>query len=70
MSSTNNNNNNNQECKHTVLSIKDRSCFVCGMSRYHQLQNKKNLTKKEEKRIGRLYKSKTLGIDRFKMHYS
>ena len=52
MSSTNNNNNNNnQECKHTVLSIKDRSCFVCGMSRYDQLRNKKGLTKKEDKEL-------------------
>lgn len=41
MSSTNNhNNNNNKECKHTVVSIKDRYCTVCGMSRYDQLQNK------------------------------
>ncbi len=48
MSST----SNNKECKHTVLSIKDRSCAVCGMSRYDQLQNKKNgLTKKEEKEL-------------------
>jgi len=45
------NNNNNKECKHTVLSIKDRSCTVCGMSRYDQLQNKKRLTKKEEKEL-------------------
>jgi hypothetical protein len=42
MSSTNNQNNNNKECKHTVLSIKDRFCTVCGMSRYDQLQNKEN----------------------------
>jgi hypothetical protein len=42
MSSKNNQNNNNKECKHTVLSIKDRFCTVCGMSRYDQLQNKEN----------------------------
>jgi hypothetical protein len=47
-----NNINNNKECKHEVLSIKDRSCTVCGMSRYDQLQNKKKrLTKKEEKEL-------------------
>jgi hypothetical protein len=46
-----NNINNNKECKHEVLSIKDRSCTVCGMSRYDQLQNKKRLTKKEEKEL-------------------
>jgi hypothetical protein len=52
-SSTNNqNNNNNKECKNTVLSIKDRSCTVCGISRYEQLQNKeKGLTKAEEKEL-------------------
>jgi hypothetical protein len=47
-----NNNNNNKECKHTVLSIKDRSCTICGMSRYVQLQHKeKGLTKGEEKEL-------------------
>ena len=47
-----NTNNNNKECKHTVLSIKDRSCTDCGMSRYDQLQNKeKRLTKAEEKEL-------------------
>jgi hypothetical protein len=52
MSSTNNQNNNNKECKHTVLSIKDRSCTVCGTSRYEQLQNtEKGLTKAEEKEL-------------------
>ena len=45
-------NNNNKECKHKVLSIKDRSCTVCGMSRYDQLQNREDrLTKKEEKEL-------------------
>ena len=65
MSSQNNNNNNNKdkECIHEVLSETDLSCTVCGMSRYDQLQNKKRLTKRR-KRIGRLCKSKTLGIDR------
>ena len=43
---------NNKECKHKVLSIKDRSCIVCGMSRYDQLQNKEErLTKVEEKEL-------------------
>ena len=43
---------NNKECKHKVLSIKDRSCTVCGMSRYDQLQNKEErLTKVEEKEL-------------------
>ena len=52
MSSNNNKNNNAKECKHKVLSIKDRSCTVCGMSRYDQLQNKEErLTKKEEKEL-------------------
>jgi hypothetical protein len=45
-------NNNNKECKHKVLSVNDRSCTVCGMSRYDQLQNKEErLTKKEEKEL-------------------
>ena len=47
----NNNNNNNKECKHTELAKNDLSCIVCGMSRYDQLQNKKRLTKKEEKEL-------------------
>ena len=43
------NNNNKKECKHNVLSIKDRSCTICGISRYDQLRNKEErLTKKEE----------------------
>jgi hypothetical protein len=47
-----NNNNNNKECKHTVLFIKDRSCTICGMSRYDQLRNtEERLTKKEEKEL-------------------
>jgi len=50
-SNQNNNNNNNKECKHEVLSKSDKSCTVCGMSRYDQLQNKKRLTKKEEKEL-------------------
>ena len=45
------NNNNNKECKHEVLSEIDLSCTVCGKSRYDQLQNKKRLTKKEEKEL-------------------
>lgn len=40
-------NNNNKECEHKVLSIKDRSCTICGMSRYDQLKNKSKLTEKE-----------------------
>ena len=43
--------NNNKECNHQVLSETDLSCTVCGMSRYDQLQNKKRLTKKEEKEL-------------------
>jgi hypothetical protein len=43
--------NNTKECKHDVLSEIDLSCTVCGMSRYDQLQNKKRLTKKEEKEL-------------------
>ena len=58
------NNNNNKECKHEILSETDLSCIVCGKSRYDQLQNKKEINKKRRKRIGRLCKSKTLGIDR------
>jgi hypothetical protein len=49
--SSNNNNNSNKVCKHDVLSKTDLSCTVCGMSRYDQLQNKKRLTKKEEKEL-------------------
>ena len=49
--SSNNNNNSNKICKHDVLSETDLSCTVCGMSRYDQLQNKKRLTKKEEKEL-------------------
>ena len=64
MSSTNQNNNKNKECKHKELAKSDLSCSVCGMSRYDQLQNKKETNKKRRKRIGRLCKSKTLGIDR------
>ena len=66
MSSTyqNQNKNNNKEREHKVLSIKDRSYTICGISRYEQLQNKKNLDKSGRKRITRLYKSKTLGFDR------
>jgi hypothetical protein len=45
--SSSTNNNNNKECEHKVLSIKDRSCTICGMSRYDQLQNKSKLTEKE-----------------------
>jgi hypothetical protein len=45
-------NNNNKECRHIVLSVNDRSCTVCGMSRYDQLQNtEKGLTKAEEKEL-------------------
>jgi len=40
-------NNNNKECEHKVLSIKDRSCTICRMSRYDQLKNKNKLTEKE-----------------------
>ena len=47
----NNNNNNNKECKHKELAKNDLSCTVCRMSRYDQLPNKKNLTKKEEKEL-------------------
>jgi hypothetical protein len=47
----NNNNNNNKEGKHKELAKNDLSGTVCGMSRYDQLQNKKNLTKKEEKEL-------------------
>jgi hypothetical protein len=46
-STSNNKNNNNKECEHKVLSIKDRSCTICGISRYDQLQNKNKLTEKE-----------------------
>jgi len=46
-----NQNNNNKECKHKELAKIDLSCTVCGMSRYDQLQNKKRLTKKEEKEL-------------------
>ena len=49
MSSNNNKNKNIKDCKHEVLSETDLSCIVCGMSRYNRLQNKKRLTKKEEK---------------------
>ena len=49
--STQNNQNNNKECKHKELATNDLSCTVCGMSRYDQLQNKKNLTKAEEKEL-------------------
>ena len=49
--SSNNNNNSNKVCKHDVFSETDLSCTVCGMSRYDQLQNKKRLTKKEEKEL-------------------
>jgi hypothetical protein len=49
MSSNNDKNKNIKDCKHAVLSETDLSCIVCGMSRYNQLQNKKRLTKKEEK---------------------
>ena len=51
MSSNNNNKKNTEACKHTVISETDLSCTVCGMSRYDQLQNKKRLTKKEEKEL-------------------
>ena len=43
--------NNNKACNHEVLSETDLCCTVCGMSRYDQLQNKKRLTKKEEKEL-------------------
>ena len=33
------------------LAKSDMSCSVCAMSRYDQLQNKKRLTKKEEKEL-------------------
>ena len=62
--SSNNNNNSNKVCKHEILSETDLSCTLCGMSKYDQLQNKKEINKKRRKRIGRLCKSKTLGIDR------
>ena len=42
-----NKNKNNKEYDHKVLSIKDRSCTICGISRYDQLQNKSKLTEKE-----------------------
>ena len=45
-SNQNKNNNKNKECEHKILSIRDRSCTVCGMSRYDQLKNKSNLTEK------------------------
>ena len=55
--------NNNKECKHTVLSIKDRSCTVCGMSRYDKLQNKeKGLTKVEEKELEDYVNQKHWGL--------
>ena len=44
-------NNKDKECKHKDLSKKDLSCTDCGMSRYDQLQNKRRLTKKEEKEL-------------------
>ena len=49
--SSNNNNNSKKVCKHDVRAETDLSCTVCGMSRYDQLQNKKRLTKKEEKEL-------------------
>jgi ribosomal protein L37E len=59
----NNNNNNNKECKHNILSIKDRSCTVCGMSRYDQLRNKEErLTKKEEKELEECINQKHWGL--------
>jgi hypothetical protein len=51
-------NNTNTDCKHTILSKNDKSCTVCGMSRYDQLQNKKNLTKAEEKELEHSINSK------------
>ena len=49
--SSNNNNNSNKVCKHEILSETDLSYTLCGMSIYDQLQNKKRLTKKEEKEL-------------------
>ena len=52
MSTQNNQQNNNKKKSvHKELAKNDLSCIVCGMSRYDQLQNKKNLTKKEEKEL-------------------
>ena len=65
MSSQNNNNNNNnkdKECKHEVLSETDLSCTLCGMSRYDQLQNKKSLTKQEEKELKDCINQKHWGL--------
>ena len=54
--------NNNKECNHKVLSETDLSCTVCGMSRYDQLQNKKRLTKKEEKELEDYVNQKHWGL--------
>jgi len=61
--SFNNNKNSNKVCKHEILSETDLSCTVCGISRYDQLQNKEErLTKKEEKELEDLCKSKHWGL--------
>ena len=53
---------NNKACNHEVLSETDLSCTVCGMSRYDQLQNKKRLTKKEEKELEDYVNQKHWGL--------
>jgi hypothetical protein len=53
---------NNKECNHPVLSEIDLSCTVCGMSRYDQLKNKKNLTKAEEKELEDFLNRKHWGL--------
>jgi hypothetical protein len=65
MSSSNHNqyqNYNNKECKHTVISKTDLSCTICEMLRYDQLQNKKNLTKAEEKELEHYINRKHWGL--------
>ena len=54
--------NNNKACNHEVLSETDLSWTVCGMSRYDQLQNKKRLTKKEEKELEDYVNQKHWGL--------
>ncbi|MGH9981601.1 MAG: hypothetical protein ACRD7F_01720 [Nitrososphaeraceae archaeon] len=58
----NNNNTKDKECEHEVLSETDLSCTLCGMSRYDQLQNKKSLTKKEEKELKDCINQKHWGL--------
>ena len=47
---------------HEVLSETDLSCTLCGMSRYDQLQNKKSLTKQEEKELKDCINQKHWGL--------